>query len=391
MVSELVSEMENENVARGSSCTNNLISSTQKNGIVSFSHVLSVKLGEANFLLWEQQVSATIRGHKLQKYLTEDKPSKFKTEEDRVAGEPMLTRVVGCRSARQSWERIQDYFAWHIRAKIRQLKLQLRNTKKGSTKMSEYLLKIKSTVDSLISVGYEVSNNEHIESILDGLPSDYDAFVTSVSTRSDPFTVSEIEAHLLAQETRIERNQNDTSLYANLANVTSKNGASKNQYSTSSNNNRNQYTNTRNNYQNFNNRGRNNNYYRGKGQRGYNGSQAGRSTATCQICNKVGNLASVSFFRYDQNSSDQNQKQQHSAQVSAIAPEAEQNTEGSLLWFPDSGASTHVTADYSNINTGMNYNGQDRLHMGDGTGISIQHIGYSFIQSPFNPSTKLTV
>lgn len=262
--------------------------------------------------------------------------------------------------------------------------------------MSEYLLKIKSTVDSLIAVGYDMNNNEHVESILDGLSSDYDAFITSVSTRLDPFTISEIEAHLLAQETRIEKNQSENMLYANLANMSLRNGNFRNQYSTNSNqsNNRNQYANTRNHYQNmnpnYNSRGRSNSQNRGRGRRGYNGNYFGRALVTCQICNKVGHLAYTCFFRYDQSSSGQNQKQ-HSVQIAAVNQESEPNTDGVLPWFPNSGASTHVTSYYSNIHFGVNYNGQDKLHMGDGTGIPIQHIGHAFVQSPFNPSTKLSL
>lgn len=72
--------------------------------------------------------------------------------------------------------------------------------------MSEYLLKIKARIDALIAIGYDASG-EHMDTILDGLSGDYDAFVTSVSNRVEPFTVSEIEALLLSQEACVERNK----------------------------------------------------------------------------------------------------------------------------------------------------------------------------------------
>lgn len=173
------SQMENGHV---NSSTSSLVSASQKNGMISFSHHFSVKLGDDNFLLWEQQITATINGHKLQKYLTQEKPPRFANDSDKAAGkineqfieweqqdqlllswllasmnETMLARVVGCRSAKQVWARIQNHFACHTKAKIRQLKLQLRNTKKGTLKMSEYLLKIKATIDALIAVGYDAT------------------------------------------------------------------------------------------------------------------------------------------------------------------------------------------------------------------------------------------
>ena len=54
-------------------------------------------------------------------------------------------------------------------------------------------------------VGHSVSTKDHIDAILDGLPSEYETFTVSVNTRSDPYSVDEIESLLLAQEARIER------------------------------------------------------------------------------------------------------------------------------------------------------------------------------------------
>lgn len=45
-------------------------------------------------------------------------------------------------------------------------------------------------------------------------------------------------------------------------------------------------------------------------------------------------------------------------------------------WFPDSGAE---------------YNGPEQLHMGNGKDLPIKKIGYTTIQSNFNPSVSLTL
>lgn len=42
--------------------------------------------------------------------------------------------------------------------------------------------------------------------IIDGLSLEYDTFITSVTSRTDPYMVDEIESLLLAQEARIEKN-----------------------------------------------------------------------------------------------------------------------------------------------------------------------------------------
>ena len=73
-------------------------------------------------------------------------------------------------------------------------------------KIDEYLVKIKVCVDSFASVGVSLSTKDHVESILDGLPNDYESFVTSVTLRNDDFSVEEIEALLMAHESRVEKN-----------------------------------------------------------------------------------------------------------------------------------------------------------------------------------------
>ncbi|MDV3201120.1 MAG: hypothetical protein Q8877_02860 [Sweet potato little leaf phytoplasma] len=51
---------------------------------------------------------------------------------------------------------------------------------------------------SLAAVGEMVSQKEQVRVILDGLPSEYEAFVTSLLIRDDPVTVGALEAMLVA-------------------------------------------------------------------------------------------------------------------------------------------------------------------------------------------------
>ena len=64
-----------------------------------------------------------------------------------------------------------------------------------------------------------MSTKDHVESVLDGLPSDYESFVTSVTLRNDDFSVEKIEALLMAHESRVEKNNNslDSSPSAHVA------------------------------------------------------------------------------------------------------------------------------------------------------------------------------
>lgn len=112
--------------------------------------------------------------------------------------EGMLTRVVGYDYAYEIWERVRVHFASQTQAKIKQLKTQLHSMRKGSLKMNEYLLKVKSVVDFLAAVGNPIPMNDYIEAIFDGLPDEYDSIVTTVISKTEAYTVDEIEALLLA-------------------------------------------------------------------------------------------------------------------------------------------------------------------------------------------------
>ena len=54
-------------------------------------------------------------------------------------------------------------------------------------------------------MGCPISTEDHIEAILDGFSDEYDSFITSVTSHLDPYMVADIEALLLAQESRIEK------------------------------------------------------------------------------------------------------------------------------------------------------------------------------------------
>lgn len=99
-----------------------------------------------------------------------------------------------------------------------QLKIMLQNVKKDTLSINDYLSKVKNVVDRLASVGHIVSPQDHVETIFNGLPDEYDTFVISVNLRSENNSVEEIESLLLAQESRIEKHSKDRDLNSTSAN-----------------------------------------------------------------------------------------------------------------------------------------------------------------------------
>jgi len=69
-----------------------------------------------------------------------------------------------------------------------------------------YLLIIKKCVDTLVTIGATLCNEDH-EAILDRLPKNYDSFVTSILSHLDPYIVEEVKALLLSQKQRFTKHR----------------------------------------------------------------------------------------------------------------------------------------------------------------------------------------
>jgi histone deacetylase 1/2 len=106
----------------------------------------------------------------------------------------VLPRILGCKHAFQVWDQIHKYFNSVLKARARQLRSELKNTKKASRSIGEYLICIKSIVNSLLVVGDTVSDQEQVDAILEGLLEDFNSFVMMVYSRFDTPTIEDVEA-----------------------------------------------------------------------------------------------------------------------------------------------------------------------------------------------------
>jgi hypothetical protein len=65
---------------------------------------------------------------------------------------------------------------------------------KGSSSMAEYYTKMKGLADDMASAVRKLDDEELVSYILTGLDIDYESVVTSVATRVEPITISELYA-----------------------------------------------------------------------------------------------------------------------------------------------------------------------------------------------------
>nr|KYP39759.1 hypothetical protein KK1_038920 [Cajanus cajan] len=278
----------------------------------AFSTPISSKLSEDNFLTWRQQAESTIRGYCLKKHILGaiHVPSQYNTEDDKAKGVPsseyedfdqqdnllkswllkgmklqFKVRMVGYEWCHQILSNIETYFASLTKARVKQLKIQLRGIKK-SMAINQYLLEINKIVNTLVAIRSPLNTIEHIDAIFDGFPEEYDPFITSIFKRTEEYSIEKIEALLIVQEKRLEKHKRSDSvpLQANLAQG-------------------NFHTRKQPNNQG---RGFSNNFNNGKGSQrcrgcGRSNRNSGRGNKQqCQVCGKIGHIALHCWHRYDQ-------------------------------------------------------------------------------------------
>lgn len=114
----------------------------------------------------------------------------------------------------------------------------------------------------------------------------------------------------------------------------------------------------------------------------------------CQICGVPGHVVEICYYRFDKEFVPKNSRSfrpppqpsnrsPHSYPVSAFATTRSEPVSEDW-WYPDSGDFHHVANDYGNLIVGSEYSGGGKIHMGNGAGFSISHIGHS----RFNTSTS---
>ena len=256
--------------------------------------------------------------------------------------EQMLGHVANYRSSVEVWSLLEQLFFTRSKASILQLRLLLQTTKKGATSIEEFILKMKTNANALIAASQQIYDDELILYILGGLGPEFDSIVINVTSR-DSITLQEVQFMLQTHEMRLE-SQNaltTTDLSHFAANFV------QTQFSPY-------------NFRNYqpNSRGRSS-----VGGHGYHHSGS-VNKLLCQICGKAGHIALKFFHRFGMNF--QNSQPSSKGFVGVT-------TTGS--WFLNSGATDHVTEDGKSLNAKTEYSGTSKISIGDGSQLSISHIG----------------
>ncbi|KAF5443204.1 hypothetical protein F2P56_035783, partial [Juglans regia] len=153
----------------------------------SFSHVVTTKLTDDNFLIWKVQITAYLRGQDLYCYVDgslscpsryldsgSDAPTKpnpdyhtwNKTDQLVLSilfsslSNSVIGHVLSSTTSRQLWLNLTSMFTSHSQAKEFQVKFQLTNLSRGDQSITDYYGKVRSLADTLSSIGNPLPDKE---------------------------------------------------------------------------------------------------------------------------------------------------------------------------------------------------------------------------------------
>lgn len=92
----------------------------------------------------------------------------------------MLGHDVRCNSTVEVWSILEQLFSTQSKSSILQLHLLLQTTKKDSTPIDEYILKMKALFDALMAADQNITDKELILYILRGLGAEYESIIVNL-------------------------------------------------------------------------------------------------------------------------------------------------------------------------------------------------------------------
>jgi len=197
----------------------------------TFKQRISVQLDDSNYLQWKQQVEGVLRGTKMVKHAVSPQiPPVYLIDAARAAGTEnpaytdweeqdsllctwilstipasLLSRFVRLRHAWQVWEEVHLYCSTQMKTRSRQLRSELRNISKGSRTITEFIARVRTISESLMSIGDPISHRDSIELVLEALPEEFNPVVVSINSHDALISLDELESQLLTLEARNEK------------------------------------------------------------------------------------------------------------------------------------------------------------------------------------------
>ncbi|KAF3789370.1 hypothetical protein EJ110_NYTH18497 [Nymphaea thermarum] len=120
--------------------------------------------------------------------------------------EPVVRQIVTSKSALEAWNTLKKSFSSQSPLRIMLLIKELHFIQKDNMDMQTYLERIKFLAYTLAATGLDAANGDLVMITINGLPIEYESFVTLISANSSnvSITSSELFDLLLTQEKRLD-------------------------------------------------------------------------------------------------------------------------------------------------------------------------------------------
>ena len=112
----------------------------------------------------------------------------------------MIGHIQDANTPKEAWDRLVSFETTNTKARKIQLKNELNTVKKDNLSVNDYTLKIKAICESLGSIGVTVEDDDKVEVCLRGLTPAYKQFKTSIQTRENIPSFSDLIPMLVIEE-----------------------------------------------------------------------------------------------------------------------------------------------------------------------------------------------
>jgi len=117
----------------------------------------------------------------------------------------LFSRFVRLRNSYQVWDEVHSYCSTQMRTRSRQLKSELRSITEGSFTIADFIGRVRTISESLMSVGDPMPHHDLIEVILEALLEEFNPIVATVNSQAHIVSLDELKSQLLTQEARNEK------------------------------------------------------------------------------------------------------------------------------------------------------------------------------------------
>ncbi|KAF3779150.1 Retrovirus-related Pol polyprotein from transposon TNT 1-94 [Nymphaea thermarum] len=195
----------------------------------AFSSLVSVKLDSSNYLLWRSQIESVMFSQDLIKLVDGScpAPNQFNGEGANKSVNPefiiwkqadqlalswikatidksVLGQIIRSPTSKDAWIQLEKSYASQSSMRILQLKRDLQDVRKGDLSMVEYLNKVRFIADALCAANEFISDDTLVHHTLNGLSTEYESFITSITTMKHLPTFAELYDLLLNHEKRLQ-------------------------------------------------------------------------------------------------------------------------------------------------------------------------------------------